>query len=796
MDERVVPFGSLSGLDADELIPLDKALDCSDVVVWDGTLRGRNGYRNALPASVGGAGAVQGLWRYRPGVLSASPAAKTVAARGGKVYGAADPSTEILSDGASLEATDQAGGTITPFGGAANVSAAQLGKYLYMASDETGITWRRMRSDYKLESLVALDKGAKPAGATTGPAKTLFNSLAAPTLSGGVASAALFTDWVQFTGMVQGSTVEYTLPGGANWASYNWLQLFITPPTQSNGAGHIKVSVAVAAGSYFDVSEMYDTPGDGSPDVIWVDLRSLDAATRLAPGKIKFTLISGGGQFAVHAYMPIPNSPGSGPQQYYTTFYNSVTLQESLLTDPVIVQINSDGLVIPTYHAVYAQYASFNDGNAAADSKPESIPFARNFNAGATIPYPSTGDYSGLITISGAIPGTVSAGPLADTVRLWRLTSTGIRLVKTAPIINGQATYSITDDTGQATLSHQLYIPGGTPPPCSAMAARGGRIVCAGDPANPNRVNISSYVPFGATTDPFPQFPASPQTSSDGWSFDVGPSPAEQILYMVDGDALYLLSNEAAYSIYDLSAPIGGAIPPLFRIVGKGIIGRRAATWAEQSLYWCSHDGIYSAYNRVDFQEFSQDIRRLYLTWFLPDNTVVMGYQDRKLYAVRGTKMLCYDFVKKMWSRHNLTHSMSHAAQWRDPSGTLQRLWFLESTGKLMRWQPGVSFTDAGRAASDDGSAIPAWTYGTGFAVTPAKMRTKFVYLDSGGATVTVYKDIGGAGRAKTFASGEHELAFAPDIVGYKLRLVVTAANAVQVKRLMWERLATTGKGG
>src|SRR5438105_3329042 len=95
MPLETIPFGGLRALEADELVGLDVALDATNCVVDDGTLRGRNGYRSISGGDIG-SGAVQGLWRFRPSAASA----RSVAVQGGHVWTVTDPSSETATDGA------------------------------------------------------------------------------------------------------------------------------------------------------------------------------------------------------------------------------------------------------------------------------------------------------------------------------------------------------------------------------------------------------------------------------------------------------------------------------------------------------------------------------------------------------------------------------------------------------------------------------------------------------------------------------------------------------------------------
>src|SRR5262249_54954861 len=159
-------------------------------------------------------------------------------------------------------------------------------------------------------------------------------------------------------------------------------------------------------------------------------------------------------------------------------------------------------------------------------------------------------------------------------------------------------------------------------------------------------------------------FPAIALEEADGWAFDIAESNAEQVLSLISGDALYVLTNENMFVMNDLS-PNSDPV----KVFSRGVIGRQASVWAEDALFWVAHDGIYAGVNRTQPKELSQEIRRLFRSWFNPDGTVCLGYQNRKLYALCGTRMLRYDFVKGRWSRHTLAHAHSFTACWRDPYG-------------------------------------------------------------------------------------------------------------------------------
>jgi hypothetical protein len=818
-----IQFGGLEALDADEKIPVNKAFDATNCIVDDNSLRGRNGYR-ALTAAAIGAGAVQFLARYRP----SSTSARTVVVRGGTVYVVTDPSSETATDGAATSLG-------TPFGASAAISGAQLGKYFYLASDETPATWRRINPSFVLESITSLPQAALPTVATTNLTLTLLSSLAAPVAAlGAVVAASGVTDWTNISGTV-GGTVIYTLAATYDWTSTKWLFVACSPESTSGGGGTFAVEVATAAGAFEQLAVIGDTPGDGSPYAVYLSLQGLTAATRSAAKRLRFRQVGPTTDpFSVSSFMPVPSAPAPGEVLYYVTYYNSVTGQESQLSDKATVVYSSDNVTPPSFHAARWNYNTFYD-QGTKSTNPDSFPSADLWNKGANISSPSSSEFALIRTFSGTVP-TAAQPAASDTVRLWRLTSVGIRLVGTSNYTtraDGSAwtvagstgtasdlpvgattwaafAWSIADNAGDAALSHALYKAGGTPPPCTALAAVNGRLVAGGDPANPNRVNISSYLPFGQNSDPFPQFPAIPLISADGWSFDIAPTSSEGVLSCVAGDrALYILTNEATYLLTNLDAPLTGT-PPLYKVWERGTISRRAQCWAEEALYYCAHDGIYMTEARANAAELTKPIRRLFRSWFQPDSTVVVGYQDRKLFAVAGTRMLRFDFVTQTWTRHTLGHTMSHGDDWRDPTGVYQQMVFLASTGNAYRWQPGLSPTDANRATTDGGTTIPAWTYSTGFSLRAVfvpgsgagdvKTRMRSVFADVAGGTVlaSIYKDATTSPlRTETLQAGEHQKPFPPDLTAYKWRIGLAASvNAVQVRRLLWERPSVAGEGG
>jgi hypothetical protein len=792
-----IPFGGLAALEVEEKVPVHHALDATNCYVDDNSVRGRNGYRAVTAAAIG-SGTPQGVWRYRPN----GTAARTVVARGGAVSAVTDPTAETSVDGAATTLG-------SPFGAGAAVSAAQLGKYLYLASGETGAIWRRVNPAFTLESITALPQPDAPTATAGSLTLTLLSALPAPVVAGGATvTASGIAEWTHIAGAI-GGTAVYTLTADQDWSATKWLFAACSPETTSGGGGAFAIEAATAAGSFELLAVISDTPGDGSPYAAYLSLQGLTSATRSAVRRLRFRQVGPTTDpFSVSSFMAVPSAPAPGQVSYYVTFVNSTTGQESLLSAGTEVIYSSDGVNPPSFQAARWSHNSFlNQG--VKSTNPDSFGSADLWNRGASLSSPASSEFAALRTFTGAIP-TAAQYPAADTVRLWRLTSGGTRLVTSQTYGASITTYTLIDNVGDAALSHRLYKAGGTPPPCLAMAAVNGRLLTGGDPANPNRVSISSYLPFGKDSDPFPQFPAIPLIAADGWSFDIAPTSSEGVLWCGRGDnAAYILTNEAAYLLTNLDAPLSGT-PPLYKIWERGVISRRAACWAEEALTWCAHDGIYRTQGRGGAEELTKPIRRLFRAWFQPDATVVMGYQDRKLYAIRGQNLLRFDFVTETWTRHTLAHTMQHGEDWRDPTGAIQQLWFQDSAGNLYRWQPGLSPTDANRATSDAGTAISPWTYSTGFSLRPlvtatggygdVKTRIRSVFCDTAGGAVTasLYKDATATPTgSKSFAVGEHQLPLAAGPTAYKWRIGLAAASsATTVRRLLWERPPVSGEGG
>lgn len=769
-----VLFNGMQSLEIDELVGLNQALVAENLYLDKEDIEPRNGYRALTAAALAGAGTTQGAWRFRPSPSSA----RTVYGIGGGIYTVTDPASQT-----TLGTNALAG---TPFGGSANLSAAQLGRYLYLATDETGVAWNRMDSAFALVGLGSLPQGAVPTVNLGSISLVKFTSLAAPTLVS--TTQALFaTDYHSLQPTGTPNSAVYNFGADQNWSGFNWLFVVISPVTQSDGGGTISISIASSGGTFEKIGEVFDTPGHGSPSCVYLPLDGLTAATRAAARKIQFTNDSNLKFYIVHGYMAVPSAPSDSPAKYAVSFRNSTSGQESPLSEQVTVVYSSNAIVIPQFHSVYRDGGSYTDeGNRSAN--PDTLDRVRLFNKGGGTAYPNSYEFAAVPTLSGAIPVN-DRFPNADTVRLWRTTATGIRLVKTQTLTGGEVTWSIVDDQGDGTLTHDLFRPGGTPPRATALAARAQRLIGAYE----NRIYISSYIATSMSSDPYPQFPDIPVDDSDGWSFDIAPSNVEQVQYLCNGDALYIVSNEACYVMTQLEPN-----SPPFKIFERGAMGRRACCWAENRLFVASHDGVYSFANRAQPEELTQNIRRMYLDWLGPDSTTQVCYQARKLYIFRGVKFLRYDFVKQRWTRGYVNNTMLHPVMWRDPGSSVQNLWFLASDRNVYRWQPGYAVGDANAATDDAGTAIPAWIYETGFEFTPVKTRVLSIFADitTGPVALSVHtsmEDIDG--RVKEFRKIEHQETCWADYSAYKFRIKMVGMGGAVVRRLLWERESQPGTG-
>jgi hypothetical protein len=707
------------------------------------------------------------------------------------------------------------GGTweLVAFGSSDKVSIAQLGKHLYIGTDSATFAMRRLNSGYALESLQAISQGAKPSLVDfTDLTFTKFGDLGTPAYSGSIilqnsgntGMGGLQTDCRCLTATNNGNndpasqtSVTFNLGSNMDARAHDWLVVGVSAHDGGgfNTAQQVEVQLARDnAGSPADVTTVgvcYDVPpGGGSPNLVYCDLRGLPTAVRSSVRYMRFYLSgTSGGKFVVYGYCFLPSRPASSPELYYVTCQDDVTLQESPPTEPLEVTVSDADVVLPTYPDCHMSSGGPRNHGAFLDILAPSNGRIWNREAGKAMPTRS--DLGAIKQIDQSLHSSWRAGQI---LRLWKDTPEGRRLVTTRTLTAGDisaGTYRFTDTAGLTAFANAKFKPGGTPPPCNALAARAGRLIAAGVGSEGHRLYISSFTAPSVTSDPFPQFPQIAVEEADGWAFDIGTSNAEQIQGLVNGDALYVLTNEAVYSLYDLTAPIDGRAPEFTRVFQRGSIGRRAAIYVENTLFWAAYDGIYAGRNRTGATELSEPIRDLYTNAFAPDTTTLLLYKNRKLYAICGNKVLRFDFVTGRWSGpHILAHSMVDGTRWLNPGGTVEQMWMYGSDFKLYRWQDG--------ATSDGGTPIPNWVYSTGYDVSARKTTLGSLFADVTGGAVDVYAHKNGETESTLRfeqAVGEAVLAGNRGQTAYKWRLRITGPNSAFVRRLMVERQLTDSKG-
>ena len=784
-----IPFGGLAGQTLAERVPIERAITAADCYVDDNVISGRNGYRAATASPIG-SGTIQAFVRFRPSASSA----RSVVVRGGHVYLITDPSSETASDGAVTDL-----GLVLPT--TANVSATQLGMYLYLAPDD-GSAWVRITPSYSVETISPL---AQPTGtgATSTPTMQAFSSVASSVVASGGSLTTNYngSGWYVLQSATPNYNVVATLTTAVDFTNCAYIFVAVSPMSRnSNGGTHpIQVEIGDNGGNYYSLGTILTTSNTGSYNGVYYSVLAVPTSIRSAVKMFRFTSISSSTtDIAFYGYYQVPVRPGNSTQTYQLSYYNSVLDQESQLS--ANININLTPFTAPSYPGVYGSYQSYayNGAQSSAQSGGANL---FNWSVDSTITAPSANDLVPFATVSGTSAATYgTATGQANQIRLYRITETGLRLVTYITNPGSGVAFSITDNYGMLALANATWIPSGVPQKCEALGAVGGRLVAGGATDSPQRLNISSFLAFhttgttySTTSDPFPRFPATPTLPSDGWSFDCAPTSKEQVLWTGNGDnTCYMLTNEASYYMSDLAAPVSNVFQSSpIKIWQRGCMGRYAACWAEGALFWAATDGIFVATNRANATELTYDVKNIYRDTFQPDSTVVMGYQDRNLYAFCGTRFIRYNFVNKSWTTGTVAHTMMIGQFWRDPTGTRINFWMLASDGNLYRWQSS--------ATTDGGTAIPNWTYSTGFQVEQRNSIPRFMFVDST-ATVTVAVLTTASGtptRSKSFSVvGEHELAFPPDLKGRKWRVQVTGGNTAIVKRVMFEYVGVAARGG
>lgn len=225
---ELIPFGGLRALEADQRVPLEGALSADDLYLDDATIRGRNGYRSVLPASttIGLSGEMpQLLYRFR----TSDTSARTVVVAGGYVYLLTDPSSDLASDG-TLTSLGSA------FGATAKISAAQVGGYLYLCSDESGVAWRRIKPDYTMETLTYFPDPNKPTSSFSSLSMFVYRSEAGLTYTDSNLqrdTTVMLSTWFNCCGIAGATTdppagayTQIKLAANADWSGAEWV-LFV-----------------------------------------------------------------------------------------------------------------------------------------------------------------------------------------------------------------------------------------------------------------------------------------------------------------------------------------------------------------------------------------------------------------------------------------------------------------------------------------------------------------------------------------------------------------------------------------
>jgi hypothetical protein len=682
-DLQPIPLAGFHALDNTHLIPLPEAIVCSDGWTDDDSMTGRCGHRSALPSSITGSGTVQFFNRFRPSAQSQ----RFVAVIGGNIYLITEPTSETASDGSAALLMASA------FGASDQVCGAQLNSSFYLVNNTTPAVAYRITSDYTIHALLSLPQAAVPTFTLSTLAVIPLHGLST-TGSTLTIGASGVTGWDNISGTI-GNVAIYTFASTFDWSEITWLMVACSPETLSGGGGTFKVEIGTVGGSYVSIATVSDPPNtNGSPWVLYGNLQGLDPTVLSAINKIRFTQLGPTTDpFSVYGVMPIPTAPEPGTVNYYVTYFNSVTGVESVLSTALPVVYNNNGVVFPTFLAGHWNYNSFQNIGVKS-SNPDTQSTSDEFNKGIGLAHPTAADFASVYTFTGTIPSAAQF-PNADTVRLYRSTAVGISLVGSsvystdgtagnAKRADGSAwttgtgtnsdlpanvsywqssgtTWAITDNTGSSASANSTYQAGGPFPPSTQMTAYQGRLVSIYQ----NQVNISSFTPVGVSTNPVPEWPPIALIQADGWSFDVSPSPTEIGLCVNgDGDALYIGTSASVRSMSDVTPD-----SPTFTVLRRGVIGRQAYGYFEDKFFWCAWDGIYMSANQSNPTELSERIRTYYLTEFLPDASLVMAYQERKLFVFKGQNYLRYDFVKQRWSTGTIADSAVVAHSWSDVTG-------------------------------------------------------------------------------------------------------------------------------
>lgn len=824
-----IHFGGLSGLVHPNRVPFPQAITATDCFLDDDTVTGRTGYRSALQTFIASSGNPQFMGRFQPDITLP---AHTVVVISGNVWLVTEPSSDYASDSI---ATELSTGT---FGATDSISGSQLGTNYYLATDNVVPKWVRITSALSLEVLQQLPTPPLPSFSLSSLAFVSFPVYTSHwTFAGGLSgSTPGISTWTSITGTIGGTaTQDLTLGGSADaldLQNTKWLLVVCSPETQSGGGGQFKISLG-NSGVYTDVQTIYDTFGGDSPYAVYLLLDGIDKTVLQKVDAIRFTQVGPTTDpFSVLGYMVINTPPEPGTVPYFVTYFNSVTGAESVLSPVTNVVYNNNGVVFPQYAAARWHFNSFISAGTAS-TNPETLTTDANFNAGAGLQSPAATDFAPVYTFT----GTVAIGAQydkSDTVRLYRGTPAGISLVGSsvystdgtaanAKRADGSSfttgtgtnsdlpsnvtywqasgtTWSITDNTGMSASANMIYSAGGPGPRTVTMAGYAGRLIAA----YANRVYISSFTPVTASSNLVPEWPPIAIQDSNGWSFDIDPSPTEQILSVVSGDAVYICTNSRILVLRDLTP---GTVP--FDVYNRGVIGRHAALYAEEQLLWASYDGVYSAQNVSNTSELSQAIRiYVYEDQFQPDSTVAIGYQLRKLHVFKGSIRLRHDFVTQKWTGPDtLSNSVFMAISFVGTSNLQcalqEQLWVLTNDLFVERFQP-FCFLD-NQIDVGAGTVPNAWVYSTGFARTAKPGYVcELSVLASGLVTAKVAKTLDALepDEARMLVANDQlwrtEVDFPgpTDLRGKKLRVEFSGTNTVTLYSAHVTREEIDARGG
>jgi hypothetical protein len=691
-----------------------------------------------------------------------------------------------------------------------NVSGAQLFENLYLISDQVG-NMVRVNQNFGVETRVPIPAGSvstvtqgtsitwttfKSMQSPTNP--TVYNCVAQDWTKANWQNLPANSPWIGFSyhdnagdDPPPGAYAIFQLPAPEDWTGYDWLLVGVSPQTNGGGNNNGEVSVQVTnatslnGAAWTTIGYTHDTPAfGGSPNYLFCPIQTLDSTIKSNVTFIRF-LITGevGGKFMVYGYAKVPAAPLQPTYTYYVDFYNSANGEASPQSQAFTVNVSNS--TIATFPDAFMDNGVANTTNSNVDPLNSAWEKKRLFNWAGQAPFPDPTQIGSTITLSGTVPNYNTP---TLTVRLWRAVSNSPqpRLVAQKDYAPG-ATWTLTDPGGTGVLNAQVYKPGGAIQQATAMAAIAGRLVAAYQ----NRIMVSSFTPLGnATTHPWPQFPSIPYEVADGWQFDLA-NLGEQVIALVAGDTLYILTNLGLKVLDNLDAPLDRA-PDIYPVFNRGCVGKNAAIYAESSLFWCAYDGIYAAQGRTTPQELSLPIRQYILDTFQPDSTVVLSYHNRCLYVTKGTQALRYSFVTGRWSRINWSDTISCATFWLElpnfPATAGDNMWFLTSAGGLMRYQTDTVRDGQSGTDKNSGTPIPDWTYRTGVAFNERPFRVVRFYADvTGPVQVAISPSFTPREPCVTLTPENKVFEVPYRNPAYTAILTLTGKSTALVNRFMWE---------